>query len=149
MEGVAKGTATTRYGFEYSIPITLRRYLASRSDSSASRTPPPSDEHAIQAEGQVGGPSADSSPPVGRDTVVIDVKSLTFGRRQRVEVTAGTVVLWRNHDPLTHVVAADDKSFESPPIDPAASWAKRFDDAGTYNYHCIPHPFMMGTIVVK
>jgi plastocyanin/opacity protein-like surface antigen len=149
LEGVAKGTPTTRYGFEYSIPITLRRYFGSHAasggkHSSTPETPPDSEPDT----GRTGGPS-DVEAPFVRDTVFIDMKSLSFGRRPRIEVPAGTVVLWRNRDPLAHVVAADDKSFESPPIDPASSWARKFDQPGTYGYHCIPHPFMQGTIVVK
>ncbi len=150
LEGIAKGTATMRYGFEYSIPITLRRYFDSGTDSSAMQHKTTHTESQAKPEAAaIGGPNDADAVPVPGDTVVIDMKSLTFGRRQRVEIRAGTVVVWRNRDPLAHVVAADDKSFESAPIDPDRTWARKFDEPGTYGYHCIPHPFMKGTIVVK
>jgi plastocyanin len=148
LEGVAKGTPTTRYGFEYSIPITLRRYFGSGTASAGKHPSTPETPDAEPDTARAGGPS-DAEPAITRDTVVIDVKSLAFGRRPRVEVPVGTVVVWRNRDPLAHVVAADNKSFESPPIDPEGSWARKFDQPGTYSYHCIPHPFMQGSIVVK
>jgi plastocyanin len=163
LEGVARGTLTTRYGFEYSIPITLRRYFGARTDSEARHPAPMQDGNAVPRERSYGGPTGDEQveakhhDPGGpssivlapRDTVVIDVKSLSFGRQQRIEVAPGTLVIWRNRDPLAHFVVANDKSFESPPIEAMKSWVKRFDQAGTFNYHCVPHPFMRGTIVVK
>jgi plastocyanin len=149
LEGVAKGTPTTRYGFEYSIPITLRRYIGSGADSSAQHKSMPAESVAEPQDGPAGGPSDVAEPMISRDTVVIDVKSFGFGRRQRLEIPVGTVVVWRNRDPLAHVVSADNKSFESAAIEPEGTWARKFDQPGTYGYHCIPHPFMKGTIVVK
>jgi plastocyanin len=29
------------------------------------------------------------------------------------------------------------------------SWSYTFTTPGTYTYHCSPHPFMKGTVVVK
>ena len=37
----------------------------------------------------------------------------------------------------------------SPLIPPNGSYLHRFDKAGVYPYHCTPHPFMRGVIVVK
>src|SRR5882672_7536625 len=37
----------------------------------------------------------------------------------------------------------------SPPIPPNGSYVHRFDKPGTYTYHCTPHPFMKGVVVVK
>jgi plastocyanin len=125
LQGIARGSGRTLVGFEYTIPITLRRY--------ASRA----------ARGPVARVRA------GADSVVrIDIQQLAF-KRGRVEVPAGATIVWTNRDPLPHTVTADDGSFDSERIPPGASWHRRFDRAGTYTYHCTPHAFMKGVLVVR
>jgi nitrite reductase (NO-forming) len=46
-------------------------------------------------------------------------------------------------------VTADDGAFDSGNVDPGQSWRRRFDTPGTYPFHCTPHPFMKGVIVVR
>ena len=40
-------------------------------------------------------------------------------------------------------------TIEGPLIQSGKSWETRFTTAGTYSYHCHPHPFMEGDIVVS
>jgi plastocyanin len=63
-------------------------------------------------------------------------------------VSAGTEVTWRNDDPTEHTVTADDGSFDSSPLSGGKTFAVRFDQAGTFRYHCLIHPSMKGTITV-
>jgi plastocyanin len=58
-------------------------------------------------------------------------------------------VEWTNHDPLAHSVVADDGSFDSGLIQSGGTWRHTFTTPGTYTWHCTPHPFMKGTVVVK
>jgi len=58
-------------------------------------------------------------------------------------------VRWTNRDPLEHTVTFDGAEPGSPPIPPNGSYVHRFDKPGTYPYHCTPHPFMKGVVVVK
>jgi hypothetical protein len=46
-------------------------------------------------------------------------------------------------------VTLDDGSMASPLIHPGARFRFVFDHAGTFSYHCTPHPFMKGVVVVK
>ena len=128
LQGLARGSGVTRVGFEYTIPITLRRYAQGRARAAA-------------------GPVERVAPDSGR-VVRIDIAQLAFAR-PRIEVSAGTTIEWVNRDPLPHTVTADDGSYDSGSLQPAAVWRHAFDEPGTYTYHCTPHPFMRGTIVVR
>lgn len=119
------GTRETRYGFEFTVPITLARYFG-RSESTGSAAT-----------------SAIASDSVTR----IEIANLSFGR-DTVEITAGTTVEWVNLDPLVHTVTARDGSFDSGLIEAGARWRRTFADPGTFPYACTPHPFMRGTIRV-
>ena len=66
-----------------------------------------------------------------------------------MEITVGTTVEWKNNDPLMHSVTAVNKSFDSGLIQPGRTYRHTFTKAGTFNFYCVPHPFMKGTIVVK
>ena len=80
--------------------------------------------------------------------VGVHIRGMAF-HDQRVEVRAGTTVEWHNDDPLGHTVTADDGSFTSPLIAPGQAWRHSFDRPGTYSFHCTPHPFMTGVVVVR
>ncbi len=63
-------------------------------------------------------------------------------------VPVGTTIRWINRDPVAHTSTSDDGLWESPLFGPGESFELRFDEAGTYPYHCAPHPFMKATVVV-
>ena len=69
--------------------------------------------------------------------------------RPRLEVTVGTTVEWTNRDPLPHTVTAVNGSFNSGLIQPGKTFRHTFTKLGTYNFYCMPHPFMKGTIIVR
>ncbi len=67
----------------------------------------------------------------------------------RVEVAIGTTVTWVNRTELAHTVTGSSVQYEdSGPIGPGESWSQTFLEAGTFDYVCAPHPFMMGSVVV-
>jgi plastocyanin len=67
----------------------------------------------------------------------------------RIEVAVGTTVVWTNDSPLAHTVTADDSGFDSGLIDVGKRWSYTFTAAGTFPFHCTPHPFMKGVVVVR
>jgi plastocyanin len=131
LEGVSRGTRT-RWGFEYTVPITLERFLprGGRDDDGEADEMPGAD---MMATG---------------DTVVIDIQGIQY-TSEAVTVDPGTTVIWVNRDPIQHSVTANDESFDSGLIDPEQSFAMTFDTPGTYAYHCTPHPFMEARVVVR
>ncbi|MBL8978044.1 MAG: cupredoxin family copper-binding protein [Gemmatimonadetes bacterium] len=66
-----------------------------------------------------------------------------------LEIAVGTTIEWKNEDPVAHTVTADDNGFDSGLIESGQVWRYTFTRPGTYAYHCTPHPFMKGTVVVK
>lgn len=193
LHGSSVGHDEVRYGFEFTIPVTLGRYFGRRARTaqrdttvriavdSAVMGPADTVAHAMPVEAPVEQPTpvpsptpadtaramvtADSVPPAAATTpsrapikaqqarsrnaiVRAAMKQLVFTPK-RIEIATGSTVAWRNDDPLPHTVTADDGQWTSGIIEPGATWRRRFDRPGTYAFHCDPHPFMKGVIVVK
>ncbi len=68
---------------------------------------------------------------------------------QNVTVKVGTTITWINMDGVAHTVTSDTGLFNSALLNHMQSYAYTFNTAGTYTYHCTPHPYMTGTIVVE
>jgi plastocyanin len=133
LQGMSRGGETTRYGFEFTIPITLARYFGSRRARPATDTIPP---------------AAAAPAAAGERTVRAAMKNMAF-LPARLEIVTGTTVVWKNDDPLDHTVTAEDRSFDSGIIRSGATWSRTFTQPGTYQLVCTPHPFMKTTVVVK
>jgi amicyanin len=69
-----------------------------------------------------------------------------------IKVKVGQAVTWTNNDAVAHTVTADSSSSYAPNselINKGETYSFTFTKAGTYAYHCTPHPYMKGTIVVE
>jgi copper-containing nitrite reductase len=67
----------------------------------------------------------------------------------RLLVKAGTTVTFFNTDDMVHFNKDDKGEFQTPVLRAGMSYSHTFRKPGTYNYRCIPHPWMKGTIIVK
>jgi plastocyanin len=63
-------------------------------------------------------------------------------------VTAGQAVAWTNADSVAHTTTSDIGAWNSGAIQPGQSFSQTFNTAGTFTYHCMIHPNMMGSITV-
>jgi plastocyanin len=142
LEGISRGSHT-RWGFEYTVPITLRRYAPQRSPRApvAANGTPHAELSTTTADAQLPG----TEDP---DTVVVTIRQLRY-ERDTISVKVGDVVVWRNADPLEHTVTADSGAFGSPLIKPGQEWSTRFTAPGRFAYHCMPHPFMKAVVHVR
>jgi plastocyanin len=122
LQGQSRGLADVRYGFEFTVPVTLSRFFGVARDAEAN--------------------GADAT-----GGVTVDMRALQFVPAS-VRVRAGTAVVWRNSDQLAHTVTAEDGSWTSPLIDPGRTYRRVFDTAGTYRITCTPHPFMKAVVEV-
>lgn len=77
--------------------------------------------------------------------VLID--SYKFGP-DKLTVPVGTTVTWTNNDTDEHTVVAKDDSFRSGSLAKGQSFRYTFTKAGSYDYLCSIHPFMVATVVV-
>ena len=72
-----------------------------------------------------------------------------------ITINAGDTVHWMNVDTAAHTVTsgspADGPSgvFDSSLVMADATYAFTFDDAGSYDYFCMVHPWMVGSISVN
>jgi plastocyanin len=126
LQSSSRGSKQRRYGFEFTIPLTLSRYFGRRA-------PALKDSSAASITGPV---------------VPVSIRGLAF-RLPTNTIALGTTVEWKNDDPLTHTVTAADGGFQSPLIEPGQTWRHTFTSPGTYAFYCTPHPFMRGVIVVR
>jgi plastocyanin len=66
-----------------------------------------------------------------------------------VSVKVGDSVQWSNIGVGVHTVTASDGSFASETMNPNSEYTFQFDQAGEYEYFCVPHPQMRAKIVVE
>lgn len=93
--------------------------------------------------------SADESSNTPAATSSVTIKDLAFSPAN-ITVKVGTKVTWTNQDSVQHDVVSDSGS-DSPSselLSKGESYSFTFTKAGTFSYHCTPHPFMKGTITV-
>jgi plastocyanin len=64
------------------------------------------------------------------------------------KIAPGTWVTWSNDGQDAHTVTANDGTFDSGNLDPSEGFSWYFDQAGTWQYTCTLHPWMVGTIIV-
>ncbi len=126
IQGNSIGQSQRLYGFEFTIPIHLKRFTPWFHGAPKPVTP---------------GPSAAVAAQVLLASYAFQTPYLT--------ISAGQAVRWINGDPFEHSVTFDGTEPGSPLIPPGGTYVHRFDTPGTYHYHCTPHPFMKGVVVVK
>jgi plastocyanin len=128
IQGNSIGQHQRLYGFEFTIPLHLQRF---------------SPWFHKAAKPAVLGTAAGAA--IAAEVRMVNVKF----RSDTVTILAGQAVRWTNTDPIEHTVTFDAAEPGSPLIPPNGSYLHRFDKAGAYPYHCTPHPFMRGVVVVK
>ena len=128
LQSSSRGTSQTRYGFEFTIPVTLSRYFGGGARALKERTA--------------------GVTPAGRDTVTATIQDFLF-QPARLEIAAGTTIVWTNNSQVMHTVSAENSSFHTGPIEPGQRRALTFSTVGIFPFHCTPHPFMLGVIEVR
>ncbi|BDP43982.1 hypothetical protein DAETH_39510 (plasmid) [Deinococcus aetherius] len=95
-----------------------------------------------------GHPSSPSSSTAA-DSAVVAISNFEFAPEQ-VHIRAGGSVTWENHDSVPHHVAltVDGKEVHHE-LPPHGRVSVTFPQKGTFAYHCLPHPFMKGTVEVE
>ena len=71
-----------------------------------------------------------------------------------VTIGVGETVTWENTDNAAHTATGGNPSdgpsgvFDSSLMMVGASFSHTFEEAGTYDYHCMVHPWMQGFVIV-
>ena len=72
-----------------------------------------------------------------------------------VTIDIGAIVTWENGDTAAHTATAGSATdgpsgvFDSSLIMAGSSFSHTFDSAGTYDYFCMVHPWMAGTVIFE
>lgn len=94
-----------------------------------------------------GGTAAAAATP-DSGVVTVAIRDIAFAPGT-VRIKVGQTVVWVNGDPIAHTVTADDKSWGSGFLNEGGRFSRRFTAAGSYAYHCEPHPQMRGIVIVE
>ena len=100
-------------------------------------------------------PKMTSSPAAVDSTQSVSTNSIQIQNYMftpnAIKVKTGDTVTWTNKDSVHHNVTADTISSDAPNgplIGQDEKYSFRFTKAGIYAYHCTPHPYMHGTVIV-
>ena len=66
-----------------------------------------------------------------------------------IVIGVNNTVIWKNEDVEWHTAHSNIPEFNSGLIQPGDSFTHTFQRAGIYPYHCDPHPWMTGVVIVK
>lgn len=93
------------------------------------------------------------SLPIGAGvpgSTVIVIRQFAFGPAE-VRLRVGERVTWVNCETegLAHTSTAGAGEWGSPLLAPGNAFTHTFTTPGEFSYHCEPHPFMTGRVVVE
>jgi uncharacterized repeat protein (TIGR01451 family) len=95
-------------------------------------------------------PAPSAAAPGQAQMVEPKTDPLSWGYQPNpITVKAGDTVTWTNSGSLAHSVTADDNSFDSGLVNAGSTFSHTFSAAGTFAYHCTPHPWMKATVIVQ
>jgi plastocyanin len=94
------------------------------------------------------GTGGDTGGPKGPGTNEVFIQGMAFNPAT-ITVAANTTITWTNKDAVGHTVTSDDSLFDSGIIGTNETFSFTFTTAGTYPYHCTPHPSMKATVKVN
>ncbi len=82
---------------------------------------------------------------------IVAIYNFAF-HRDSINVPVGATVTWVNCEPAgtePHTTTSDGAVWNSPDLSPGSRFSHTFVAAGAYPYHCTPHPFMLGKVIVQ
>jgi plastocyanin len=167
LQSATVGTPARRWGFEFTVPLTLRRYVGAGG-------PPPQSAPAVTdgAEAVAGAgegkdeEDGDTEEKEQEEEATVEMDNLMRFLPDTVRVKVGERVRWRNTSDIVHTVTADPTraelvgsvrlpegapGFDSGDLRPGEEFVHVFQHAGEYVYFCVPHERagMIGVVRVE
>ena len=69
---------------------------------------------------------------------------------KEITILKGETVVWTNKDFIRHDITSDSgNELDSDLLGQGETYSHTFNQVGEYTYHCTPHPFMKGKVVVQ
>jgi plastocyanin len=82
---------------------------------------------------------------------IVAIRDFAF-HPDTLHVPVGATVSWVNCETPPqepHTTTSDNAVWDSPQLNPGDRFSHTFPAAGGFPYHCTPHPFMIGKVVVQ
>ncbi len=90
-----------------------------------------------------------SNPSSKIKTYPVTIENFAFSPSS-LTIKKGEKVIWTNQDSAAHTVTSDSgNELGSKLLAKGESYSHIFNTVGTFNYHCTPHPYMKGIIIVE
>ena len=83
-----------------------------------------------------------------KDGAKVSIVNFTFSPGE-ITIAPGESVTWTNDDGAPHGLVYQDGANAPDLLLPGASFSRRFDRPGTYDYSCAVHPYMTGRVIVR
>src|SRR3989344_8568119 len=78
----------------------------------------------------------------------IEIRDFMYSPKT-LTISVGETVTWTNYDSMQHTVTSDSGDvLNSELLGQGKTYSMTFTEAGTYDYHCTPHPYMKGKIII-
>ncbi len=81
--------------------------------------------------------------------VIVGIKHAKSFSPNPIDIKVGDTVTWTNDHREAHTVTSKSSAFDSGDIQPGQSYSHTFDKAGSFQYYCVIHPSMVGTVNVS
>lgn len=79
----------------------------------------------------------------------IDIKNYAFSPPE-IRIKKGDTITWTNSDSVQHTVTSDSgNELDSEMLSKGESFSYKFDEVGTFDYHCAPHLSMKAKVIVE
>jgi manganese oxidase len=97
--------------------------------------------------------SSSTPTAIATETVTVGMGNMVFNPAV-IHVKTGTKVIWKNNDTIAHTVTSganrsSDGKYDSKDLQPGKSFSYTFMKPGSYDYFCVYHPDMNGTVIVS
>ncbi|MBS3058171.1 MAG: cupredoxin family copper-binding protein [Candidatus Diapherotrites archaeon] len=80
-------------------------------------------------------------------TWTVEIQDFAYSPAE-LTIKKGDTVKWVNKDSVGHTATGDNGEFDTGLISQNQEASVTFNNAGTFTYHCTPHPYMKATIIV-
>ncbi|GGF79808.1 hypothetical protein GCM10011402_35530 [Paracoccus acridae] len=90
---------------------------------------------------------------VPADAIVVNIAKMKY-QTPELTIKTGDTVYWINNEVMPHNVAfkkgvVDEGEFRGDMLGKDEAYAITFNEAGTFDYFCTPHPFMRAKVIVE
>jgi plastocyanin len=88
---------------------------------------------------------------IGANKVIVAIRDFSFFP-DTVRIRPGTEVTWVNCETNVqdfHTSTSSTNAWDSGALNRGEFFTRRFDANGSFEYFCVPHPFMRGAVIVQ